>query len=254
MALARIRLFSQALHQCITCDVILPQRKNAASGYQLPVLWLLHGEGGNHGDWIRYTNIERYAAPYGLAVVMPSGGHSAFTDMAHGGAYATLLTDELPRTFHALFNFSNKRQDQFIAGFSTGGMASLTIGFNQPEFFSVIGCIGAGGLRQDDSILGKRRFELAFGTNAEVMNISRVATHILEEKRPCPRIFHACSSEDNELEKAYEMRAFFESVSNNPFDYHYQENLGGHDWYFADAAIQQFIAYLNLPKAENEYI
>ena len=97
MALARTRLFSDALGLCVTVDVILPQRRDNAVNHKLPVLWLLHGAFGNHADWIRRTSIERYVAPYGLAVVMPSAQNSCYCDMAHGGKYYTFISKELPK-------------------------------------------------------------------------------------------------------------------------------------------------------------
>ena len=57
MAVAKVRFFSQALGMCVTCDVILPQRKDAATNRKLPVLWLLHGMMGNHSSWLIKTNI-----------------------------------------------------------------------------------------------------------------------------------------------------------------------------------------------------
>ena len=118
MALARTRLFSDALGLCVTVDVILPQRRDNASNHKLPVLWLLHGAFGNHADWIRRTSIERYVAPYGLAVVMPSAQNSCYCDMAHGGKYYTFISKELPQKLRTMFNFSENREDNFIAGLS----------------------------------------------------------------------------------------------------------------------------------------
>jgi putative tributyrin esterase len=52
---------------------------------QRPVLWLLHGAHGNCDDWLRHTNMERYATWRGLAVVMSSAHMSSYMNMAHGG-------------------------------------------------------------------------------------------------------------------------------------------------------------------------
>ena len=41
-------------------------------------------------------SIERYAAPLGLAVVMPAVQRSFYTDEAHGGRYWTFVSEELP--------------------------------------------------------------------------------------------------------------------------------------------------------------
>ena len=61
-----------------------------------PTLWLLHGATDDQTTWQRRTSIERYVAPLGLAVVMPSAHLSSYTDMAHGGAFYTYIVEELP--------------------------------------------------------------------------------------------------------------------------------------------------------------
>ena len=61
-----------------------------------PVLYLLHGLCDDDTIWLRRTSIERYAAPLGLAVVMPQVHRSFYADEAHGHRYWTFLSEELP--------------------------------------------------------------------------------------------------------------------------------------------------------------
>ena len=79
MALIHIGFFSEALGMCVNCDVVLPQTASGQIGMAAqardgrhPTLWLLHGASDDHTVWQRRTSIERYAAPLGLAVVMPA--------------------------------------------------------------------------------------------------------------------------------------------------------------------------------------
>ena len=85
------------------------------AGDKHPTLWLLHGASDNHTIWQRRTSIERYAAPLGLAVVMPNAHLSSYADMAHGGKYYTYISQELPEKMRAMFPLSDKREDNFIA-------------------------------------------------------------------------------------------------------------------------------------------
>ena len=43
----------------------------------------MHGSSDDHSIWLRRTSIERYAAEYGIAVVMPAVGRSYYCDMAY---------------------------------------------------------------------------------------------------------------------------------------------------------------------------
>ncbi len=91
-----------------------------------PVLYLLHGGGGNAQDWIRYTSIERYADENEIAVVMPEvGGNSFYGDMVHGYKYYTYLTEELPMVMNCFLPISNEQKDRFVAGLSMGGVRSI---------------------------------------------------------------------------------------------------------------------------------
>ncbi len=250
MALARCRIFSDALGMAVTVDVIIPQRESLPAGYKFPVLWLLHGAYGNHADWIRRTSIERYVAPYDLAVVMPSGQNSQYMDMAHGGKYYTFISEELPRKMRTLFNLSDKREDNFIAGLSMGGAGSMMIGLANPEKYSAIGCLSAGAVNKSPSPQWQKRRILTVGDEpieGTYRDPFGSAKRILARKLPCPRIFHTCGTEDFLLPSAMETKGFFESLPGNPFQYEYLSAPGAHTWEYWDAHIQDFIRFLNLP-------
>ena len=83
MAILRIHYFSNVILMMSTMNVILPQ--DIEEGEELPVLWLLHGGGGNENDWIKNTAIERYASAKRLAVIMPCAGYSRYCNMKYGG-------------------------------------------------------------------------------------------------------------------------------------------------------------------------
>ena len=151
MALIHVNFFSEALGMCASCDVVLPQRASrqigmaaATRGDKHPTLWLLHGASDDQTIWQRRTSIERYAAALGLAVVMPAVGLSSYADMAHGGAYYTYVSKELPKIMRSMFPLSDRREDNFIAGLSMGGMGALKIAMRRPENYAAICCLSAG--------------------------------------------------------------------------------------------------------------
>ena len=152
MAYMQVEMFSQALHMAVGVDVILPQPVKNEIGLEsgektdqkYPTLWLLHGATDDQTTWQRRTSIERYVAPLGLAVVMPSAHLSSYTDMAHGGAFYTYIVEELPVLMRQFFPLSEKREDNFIAGNSMGGYGAMKIGINNPDRYAAIGCFSAG--------------------------------------------------------------------------------------------------------------
>ena len=263
MALIHAGFFSNALGMCVSCDVILPQKSTNLIGMDtagndgaLPVLWLLHGMSDNHTIWQRRTSIERYAAPLGIAVVMPNAHLSGYADMAHGNRYFTYIADELPKIMRGFFNFSAKREDNFICGLSMGGAGAMKIGLARNENYGAIGCLSAGAVNRTKSDMDatgeiKKRMDIRFGdrdltgTEEDVFGNAERIVRMGESK---PRIYHACGSEDFLLTRAHETRDFFTAFDGNPFDYTYEEDPGAHTWEFWDDHIQKFLAFLHLNK------
>ena len=268
MALIHTNFFSDALGMCVNCDVILPQKSSKLIGMDTgvrsdgkhPVLWLLHGASDDNTIWQRRTSIERYAAPLGLAVVMPSAHLSSYSDMVHGGTFFTYIADELPQKMRSFFPLSDKREDNFIAGLSMGGSGCVKIGLARPENYAAIGCLSAGmstvknKVTRSNNPLWQKRMYATYG-NRDLVGTEEdtpASVHrILAEKLPAPMIYHACGDEDFLLESAHEMRDFFQAIPGNPFNYTYEENPGAHTWEFWDEHIQHFLKLLNLePKKD----
>jgi len=133
MALLHVDFFSGVLEKCTSMDVILPQntknqiglKGNARNG-KYKTAYLLHGMSDDQTIWQRRTSIERYVSEYGIAVVMPDGGLSFYTDMCYGLPYWTFFSVELPKICREFFpQMSDRKEDTLAAGVSMGGLWSL---------------------------------------------------------------------------------------------------------------------------------
>ena len=265
MALIHVGFFSEVMGMCMNCDVILPQYSSSLIGMKTAeaagprkVLYLLHGASDDHTIWQRRTSIERYAAPLGLAVVMPAAHLSSYSDMAHGQKFFTYVADELPRIMRGFFGFSEAREDNYIAGLSMGGYGCLKIGLARPDRFSAIGCLSAGApdLRSNPTSnprFAKRQKMIYEGRELKGTeeDVTGNAKKLAETGGPFPLIYHACGKDDFLLENAHATRDFFQSFEGNPFHYIYEEDPGAHTWEFWDEHIQHFLKLLNLEQAEN---
>ena len=72
MAFFQIEYSSDVLGQYRQVDVIYPDRDQIAereSDTDIPVLYLLHGMGGNHNSWAFRTNIQRLLRKTNLIVI-----------------------------------------------------------------------------------------------------------------------------------------------------------------------------------------
>ena len=133
MALLHVDFFSEVLEKCTSMDVILPQntknqiglKGNARNG-KYKTAYLLHGMSDDQTIWQRRTSIERYVSEYGIAVVMPDGGLSFYTDMCYGLPYWTFFSVELPKICREFFpQMSDRKEDTPGSRGVYGGLWSL---------------------------------------------------------------------------------------------------------------------------------
>lgn len=208
MAHLRCDFYSDALGLSTSMTVLLPQQTRTqigmtgtASDSPPPVLYLLHGLSDDDTTWLRRTSIERYAAPLGLAVVMPQVHRSFYHDQVYGGAYGTFLTEELPDLVQSMFRVSGQPADTFVAGLSMGGYGALQWALSRPERFaaaaSLSGAVNITGLRTgrtrpDDP----RMFERIFGDDPIPASADLFALLSSIDAASCPALYVGCGTED----------------------------------------------------------
>lgn len=116
------------------------------SGKKYKVLWLLHGSCGNNSDWLKYSNIARYAESRDLIVVMPNvlnsdySNYETFADGFHVWDY--ILKELMPLIYNWL-PASSKREDNFVAGMSMGGNGALMFAVAHPELFNGVAVLSS---------------------------------------------------------------------------------------------------------------
>jgi putative tributyrin esterase len=264
MALIETHIFSEVLGRDVVVNVILPQERQPYTGDgKLKVLWLFHGGSGDETAWLRMSSIERYAIEYGIAVVVPGGLNSCYTDMMHGGNYFKYVTDELPYVLRHMFpRLSHMREDNYLSGFSNGGYGCLRVGLGRPDLYAAIGAFSAGdksdiAFINDGSPRSRERIIL-FGeesiknTDNDLKYLGRKA---IENGESLPKVYHACGSKDPWLDLNEIVRDFFLGLEGNPFSYRYHQAEGhGHTWEFWDMEILRFFEYLGIEKNPTKYI
>ncbi|WP_077624432.1 alpha/beta hydrolase [Sediminibacillus massiliensis] len=260
MALIKCEFFSEMLRLSTSMTVILPQETNGQIGMQNkkikgshPTLYLLHGFSDDDTIWTRRTSIERYAAEYGLAVVMPNADHSYYTDMRYGKKYWTFLTEELPEIARSFFPLSDKREDNFVAGLSMGGYGALKWALNCPDRFAAAASLS--GVTDMVSHLDKVKnnespFEgplfLAFGEDRVEGTYEDLLAVIKQQNstsNPKPLLYQACGTEDF----LYEENVTFQQLCNQT-DYELTTDFGpgDHEWGYWDNQIQKVLEWLPL--------
>ncbi|MBO0811181.1 MAG: esterase family protein [Microlunatus sp.] len=255
MAHLRCDFYSDALGLSTTMTVILPQQTRTqigmaghAGSQPPPVLYLLHGLSDDDTIWLRRTSIERYAAPLGLAVIMPQVHRSFYNDQVYGGAYWTFLSEELPALVGAFFRISDRREDTFVAGLSMGGYGAMRWALNHPDRFaaaaSLSGAVNITGMRTGRERPDDPRFyERIFG-NDPVPDSADLFTLINNvDHDQCPALYVGCGTEDGLID---DNRAFVKLIGDAGLEVRTSFVPGEHEWGLWDAEIQQVLDWLPL--------
>lgn len=250
--LVQLDFYSKTLCMDQSLYVTLPDEKSSTTAMslgfrgelkeKLPVLFLLHGAGGDF-TWWRNLPIERLANEKGIATVSMTAQLSSYCNQVYGEDFLDYVSLEVPETVRRFFPISDKREDNFIAGISMGGYGATKIGLLYPERFAAIGSLSNGNHawkrvidtlanRADampSKIINERHLfnygcgegETPVGTEIDLYYLAQ--RNIDNGIRPLPAIFHLCGTDDRNLVQARHMRDFFRGLEGDPYRYIYFE-------------------------------
>ena len=249
MALVTLNVFSEALGMQTEVQVILPQRSsqgeigigNGAEETAYKCLYLLHGLSDDQTIWLRRTSIERYAAEYGICVVMPCADKSFYCDMKYVMAFYTFIAKELPRLIREFFHVSHRREDTFAAGLSMGGYGALKLALREPQTFCA-----AAGLSPCADIKALEFGDVMraiFGDDKHVPDEDDLLwlADRCKDLPVRPRLYMGIGTEDFLYENT---RSLKRKLEENGYDFTYRESSGAHTWEFWDEYIQYVLKWM----------
>lgn len=142
MALFNCNFFSKTLGYDTNINVIIPDVNHYDYSNieieKLKVLYLLHGRGDNGTTLSRYMPLERFSRKYKIAIILPSGEDSYYSNSIHNKNYFDFISKELRETICKWFPLSQNKKDNYIAGVSMGGYGALKIAFTFPQLFNLV--------------------------------------------------------------------------------------------------------------------
>jgi len=233
--------------QC-SANIILPQ-SSPEQTVQKPfkTLYLLHGLSDDHTAWTRWTSIERYAAEYNIAIVMPNAHRSFYSDKKNGGKYFTFVSEELIGIMQELFPLSDKREDRYAAGLSMGGYGAMKLGLACPEKFTAIASL-SGALDIFERIKLEAWLHDEFGYILKLptderreLDLFYMAEKLSKSDCPPPKIYMWCGTEDFLYPDNVKFKAHLEKLG---MDFVYEESAGDHVWSCWDYKIQTALKFM----------
>ena len=259
MAFLEFHYYSKALQKHVAVNVLLPERDKADKAAGIPdgapykTLYLYHGLSSDYTAWMRRSSIERYAADYNIAVVMPDVARSWYTNTKYGMRYFDFVADELPEVCRGYFrNMSDKREDNYVAGLSMGGYGALKAALHRPDKFC--GCASLSGSidmtrkgRPETANVTEWRSIFDYGMEhpddleGTEHDLFAVTRRNAEAGLPFPKMYLWCGTEDALI---HANRRYRDLLTELGVEHRFEESEGDHSWKWWDLHVQDALRYL----------
>jgi enterochelin esterase-like enzyme len=200
-----------------------------------PVLYLLHGIGGDETEWQRLCHPENIldnlladGKIQPMVVVMPNG-RAQVNDRAEGNVYASapafanfendLLKDVIP-TIESRYSVYTNRENRALAGLSMGGGQSLNFGLAHLDTFAWVGGFSSAPNTKPPAELvpdpadAREKLKLLWlscGNKDGLIRISQGVHNYLKEKN-VPHIWHVDSNAHDGTEWANNLYLFVQHI------------------------------------------
>lgn len=217
----------------------------ASSQRRYPVLYLLHGLGGDYTDWTSRTNVAEYTRRLPLIVVMPDGGNSWYA-----GAFEQYVTTELQQDVAKKYRTIDSRYGRAVAGLSMGGYGALKFALKKPGTFAVAASFSGAltATRAGDPVTARlgaaevERLASIFGPDdSEMRKTEDVLLLAATPRTNGPYFYVDCGTADPWLSGN---RMLAEAFGKNGYAYEFHEMPGGHTWDYWDRRVREFLVVL----------
>ena len=228
-----VTLQSSALGRPMPYRAILPSA--IPSGQELPVVYLLHGGGGNFRDWSNYSDIARFSVE-GLILVMPEGESSYYVNAADRpkDRFENYIVEDLIADVESRFPVAGGRANRAIVGVSMGGFGAVTLAMKHPDRFAFVGGLSSAidvpsrpfSLKRISQYRGHAQIFGPWGSQMRKANDPYV---LVEKSEPSkvPYLYLICGEQEGLLPAN---RRFATLLQKYHFNYEFHEGNGGHDW------------------------
>ena len=238
---------SAAMDTTLQALIILPDSYATSSETRFPVMYLLHGHGGDHTNWNAKTGVAVLADVYQMIIVCPDGNEDSWyfdSPFDPKSQFETHVAVEVVAFADANFRTINNRSGRAITGLSMGGHGALLLASRHPETFGAAGSISGG--------LDIRPFPERWGLAETIGSIEdfparwdslSVAGNIAALKSANLALIFDCGVNDFFIDVN---RSLHRALLDAEVPHDYSERPGGHSWAYWDNSIRYQTLFFNI--------
>ncbi len=240
-----IQIPSAKMEKKIPATVILPDTYSERESDKFPVLYLLHGAGGNHASWNQSTQCAQLADKYEFIILCPDGGSTSWyydSPIDPDYQYETHVAEECVQFMDKNYRTLVNRGARAISGMSMGGHGAMYLAIRHPDTFGTSVCLMGGvDIRPftNNWDIKKRLGEIS--THRENWEEHTVVNQVKKLKDEEIKIVLDCGRGDFFLQvnRALHMQLLQDGISHI-----YEEHAGVHNWQFCKEAIDRQFPYI----------
>lgn len=240
-----LQVQSDAMNKLVKNVVILPDDYDGSNAF--PVVYLLHGAGGNYADWVtKVPAVKSYADHYQVLIVCPDGGRTSWyfdSPVDPSMQYETYVSSELVSRIDQTYKTIASPKGRAITGLSMGGHGAFYLAFRHQDVWGAAGSMSGG----VDIRPFPNNWDIAkrLGTYAENKanweeNTVTNLVYLLDGRRL--KLVFDCGVDD--FFYGVNHRLHQKLVERNiPHDY--TERPGGHTWEYWTNSVKYHLLYFN---------
>ena len=230
-----------------------------ASQRSYPVLYLLHGQGGDQANWVDYGDLQQIAdrsinsvQATPMIIVMPdatAGRSGYFNDIRGDWNYEDFFFQELIPFIEKKYRVKPIKRSRAISGLSLGGGGTFMYALHHPEMFSAAYPISAyiGPVTLDDAKTRWKTNELKL-SDAEIEkyykqhNAISLINNMPEDQKKAVKWYIDCGDDDFLEEGNY---LAHRTMIKKDIPHEFRINDGGHNWTYWRTALPKVLEFVS---------
>ncbi|MFH2095070.1 MAG: alpha/beta hydrolase-fold protein, partial [Bacteroidota bacterium] len=217
--------------------VYTPSSMNDKSNY--PVVFLLHGYGGNYRIWSEISPLQEYSDAFGFIIVCPDGLSDSWyinSPVNNSSQYSSFFFQQLMPAIQR--KYPSDQENYFITGLSMGGYGALRLYADNPAMFRGVSAMSA--LLDLNEFRSEYGIPDIFGSNSKTLFNQSIQSLLSIYKKSGVHLYLDCGTEDLFYKQH---QAFFEMCKKENVNLHFSYRPGGHNRQYWAESLKDHLYY-----------